>query len=250
VSQPPAPVLVVVPTYNERENLERALKGIRKHGYDVLVVDDSSPDGTADLARRLGREDDGIHLIQRPGKLGLGSAYVEGFRYGLKQGYELFVEMDADGSHLPQYLPELVDSATRSGGLALGSRYIEGGSIVGWKWHRLLLSSAANTYCRIVLGLRVRDCTAGYRCYARGLLTAIGLDQVFSQGYIFQVEMLYRCVRLGFPVEEVPIRFEDRIAGESKVSQGEVGKALLGVLLLRGRLGRRRPTAKDVPGKV
>ena len=250
MSQPPGPVLVVVQTYNELENLERALKGIRKHGYDVLVVDDSSPDGTADLARRLGREDDGIHLIQRPGKLGLGSAYVEGFRYGLKQGCELFVEMDADGSHLPEYLPKLVDSAARSGGLALGSRYVEGGSIVGWKWHRLLLSSAANTYCRIVLGLRVRDCTAGYRCYTRALLTAIDLDQVFSQGYIFQVEMLYRCVRLGFPVEEVPIRFEDRIAGESKVSQGEVGKALLGVLLLRGRLGRRRPTAKDVPGKV
>jgi dolichol-phosphate mannosyltransferase len=245
VSQPPGPVLVVVPTYNERENLERAVHGIRKAGYDVLVVDDSSPDGTADLARRLAREDGGIHVLQRPGKLGLGSAYVEGFRYGLEQGYELFVEMDADGSHLPQYLPRLVESSARTGGLALGSRYVEGGSIVGWKWHRLLLSSAANTYCRLVLGLRVRDCTAGYRCYTRALLMAIDLDQVFSQGYIFQVEMLYRCIRLGFPVEEVPIRFEDRIAGVSKVSQGEVRKALLGVLLLRGRLGRRRSNATD-----
>jgi len=136
-------------------------------------------------------------------------------------------------------------SSARTGGLALGSRYVEGGSIVGWKWHRLLLSSAANTYCRLVLGLRVRDCTAGYRCYTRALLMAIDLDQVFSQGYIFQVEMLYRCIRLGFPVEEVPIRFEDRIAGVSKVSQGEVRKALLGVLLLRGRLGGRRSNATD-----
>jgi glycosyltransferase involved in cell wall biosynthesis len=239
MSDSPRRVLVVVPTYNERENLERAVQGIRGSGYDVLVVDDSSPDGTAELARELATRDSSIQVMQRQGKMGLGSAYVDGFRHGLKQGYELFVEMDADGSHRPEYLPVIVETAARSGGLALGSRYVAGGSIVGWSWYRLWLSSWANLYCRAVLGLRVRDCTAGYRCYTRELLTAIDLDKVFSDGYSFQVEMLYRCVKLGFPVNEVPICFEDRVAGHSKVSQTEVGKALLAVLLLRLRVGGR-----------
>ena len=229
-------MLVVVPTYNERENLERAVCGIRDHGYDVLVVDDSSPDGTADLARQLAEKDQAVHVRQRPVKRGLGSAYVDGFRYGLERGYELLVEMDADGSHLPRYLPRIVAAAAANGGLAIGSRYVRGGALVGWPWPRRLLSWAANFYCRLVLGLGVRDCTAGYRCYTRDLLTAIDLDRVFSEGYSFQVEMLYRCVRLGFAVEEVPITFEDRIAGESKVSEGEVRKALLAVLKLRFRV--------------
>jgi glycosyltransferase involved in cell wall biosynthesis len=236
VNPEPGRVLVVVPTYNERENLERAVCGIREHGYHVLVVDDSSPDGTGDLARQLAQRDPEVHIRQRPGKLGLGSAYVDGFRYGLERGYDLFVEMDADGSHLPEYLPRIVEAAAANGGLALGSRYVAGGALVGWPWHRRLLSWGANFYCRLVLGLSVRDCTAGYRCYTRALLSAIELDRVFSQGYSFQVEMLYRCVRLGFPVTEVPITFEDRVAGESKVSQGEVRKALLAVLKLRFRV--------------
>jgi dolichol-phosphate mannosyltransferase len=244
VSQDGLKVLVVVPTYNERENLERAVLGIRRCGYDVLVVDDSSPDGTAELARQLGQNDSGVMLKQRPGKLGLGSAYVEGFRYGLERGYDFFVEMDADGSHRAEHLPTIVETAAANGGLVIGSRYVAGGEIVGWGWHRLLLYSAANLYCRLVLGLRVRDCTAGYRCYTRALLSAIQLDRVFSQGYSFQVEMLYRCVRLGFPVTEVPIRFEDRVAGQSKVSQGEVGKALLAVLRLRLRLRKDRSSAE------
>jgi dolichol-phosphate mannosyltransferase len=246
VNPPSRRVLVVVPTYNERENLERAVAGIREHGYDVLVVDDSSPDGTADLARRLAENDPGVHVKQRPGKLGLGSAYVDGFRYGLGQGYDLFVEMDADGSHLPKYLPGIVEAAAVNGGLALGSRYVSGGALVGWPWHRRLLSWGANVYCRMVLGLGIRDCTAGYRCYTRALLSAIELDRVFSQGYSFQVEMLYRCVRLGFAVEEIPITFEDRIAGESKVSQGEVSKALLAVLKLRFRVPSDERKARTV----
>jgi dolichol-phosphate mannosyltransferase len=237
-------VLVVVPTYNERENLERAVFGVRHCGYDVLIVDDSSPDGTAELARQLGGQDASVMLKQRPGKLGLGSAYVEGFRYGLERGYDLFVEMDADGSHRPEHLPHIVEAAAANGGLAIGSRYVPGGAIVGWGWHRRLLSWGANLYCRVVLGLRVRDCTAGYRCYTRDLLSAIELDRVFSQGYSFQVEMLYRCVKLGFPVSEVPIRFEDRVAGQSKVSQGEVSKALLAVLRLRLRLRKDRSSAE------
>ena len=239
MSERPESVLVVIPTYNERQNLSTAVRGVRRFGYHVLVVDDSSPDGTADLARELIREDPRVQLLQRPGTNGLGSAYVEGFTYGLERGYELFVEMDADGSHRPDHLPAIVAAAARTGGLALGSRYVQGGSIVGWNWYRRLLSAGANVYCRAVLGLRVRDCTAGYRCYTRRLLAAIGLDHVFSQGYSFQIEMLYRCVRLGFPVTEVPIRFEDRVAGESKVSQGEVRKALLGVLRMRFRRGDR-----------
>ena len=235
----PGRVLVVVPTYNERENLERAVRGVRALGYTVLVVDDSSPDGTGELARRLVREDSCVQLLERPAKLGLGSAYVAAFRRGLERDYDLFVEMDADGSHRPEHLPAIVEAAARCGGLAIGSRYVPGGSIVGWNWYRRLLSWGANLYCRAVLGLRVKDCTAGYRCYTRALLMAIDLDRVFSQGYSFQVEMLYRCVRLGFPVAEVPIRFEDRLAGHSKVSEGEVRKALLGVLRMRFSRGGR-----------
>jgi len=227
--------LVVLPTYNERENLERAVRAVREVGYDVLVVDDSSPDGTADLAVRLAEADPGVHLMVRPGKLGLGSAYVEGFRCGLEQGYEYLVEMDADGSHRPEHLAEIVGTAQRTGGLVIGSRYVRGGSVSGWGWNRKLLSWGANVYCRGLLGLRARDATSGFRCYPRALLETVGLDRVVSQGYSFQIEMVYRSVRHGFAVHEVPIHFEDRVAGRSKVSEGEVRKALLAVLLLRLR---------------
>ena len=231
----PSRTLVVLPTYNERENVERAVRAVRELGYDVLVVDDSSPDGTGELAAGLAEADAGVSVLVRPGKLGLGSAYVEGFRRGLAQGYELLVEMDADGSHQPRYLPDIVDAARRAGALAIGSRYVRGGSVSGWGWHRKLLSWAANVYTRALLGLRVRDATSGYRCYPRAVLEAIGLDRVVSQGYSFQIEMVYRCVHQGFAVEEVPIHFEDRVAGKSKVSEGEVRKALLAVLMLRLR---------------
>jgi dolichol-phosphate mannosyltransferase len=208
---------------------------VRKAGYDVLVVDDNSPDGTGELAARMAEADSGVHLLSRPGKLGLGSAYVEGFRAGLERGYDFLVEMDADGSHRPQHLPEIVSTAQRRGGLVIGSRYIRGGSVSGWGWHRKLLSWGANVYCRALLGLRVRDATSGYRCYPRAVLETVGLDRVVSQGYSFQIEMVYRCVRQGFEVHEVPIHFEDRVAGKSKVSEGEVRKALMAVLMLRLR---------------
>jgi glycosyltransferase involved in cell wall biosynthesis len=237
-----ARTLVVLPTYNEVENLERVVSAVRDTGYHVLVVDDSSPDGTAELARRLARADPGVDVLVRPGKLGLGSAYLAGFRCGMSRGYDFMVEMDADGSHRPEYLPELVAAAERGGGMAIGSRYVSGGALVGWGWHRKLLSWGANVYCRALLGLRVRDCTSGYRCYPRGILEAIGLDRVVAQGYSFQIEMVYRCVRAGFPVMEVPIQFEDRVAGRSKVSEGEVRKALTGVMWLRLRgVGRSAP---------
>jgi glycosyltransferase involved in cell wall biosynthesis len=229
---PPTEVLVVLPTYNEGPNLEKVVEGVRHYGHDVLVVDDASPDGTGELADRLAAADPGVRVLHRPRKLGLGSAYEDAFRIGLAEGSALFVEMDADGSHLARDLQAVVDAARGCGGLAIGSRYIRGGEVVGWPAHRWLLSRAANVYCRILLGLPTHDCTSGYRCYTRDLLLQIGLDDVVSQGYSFQIEMVHRTRRLGYPVVEVPIRFEDRVAGASKVSRGEVRRALWTVLRL------------------
>ena len=228
----PTEVLVVLPTFNEHENLERVVTGVRHLGHDVLVVDDASPDGTGELADSIAEADGGVRVLHRDRKLGIGSAYVDAFRVGLREGSSLFVEMDADGSHRAQDLDSIIDAARGSGGLAVGSRYMRGGEIVGWPAHRLLLSRGANIYCRVLLGLRVRDCTSGFRCYTRALLSGIKLDEVVSQGYSFQIEMVHRTIRLGYPVVEVPIRFEDRIAGASKVSQGEIQRALWTVLRL------------------
>jgi dolichol-phosphate mannosyltransferase len=228
----PTEVLVVLPTYNERQNLEQVVDGVRRLGHDVLIVDDSSPDGTGELAESLAAADPRVRVLHRPRKLGLGSAYEDAFRVGLADGSKLFVEMDADGSHLPGDLEAIVSAARNSGGLAIGSRYVNGGKVVGWPFHRWLLSWGANVYCRILLGLPTHDCTSGYRCYTRDLLEHIGLDDVVSQGYSFQIEMVFRARRLGYHVVETPIRFEDRVAGASKVSQGEVRRALWTVLRL------------------
>ncbi len=229
-------VLVVLPTFNEVQNLERVVAGVRRLGHDVLIVDDASPDGTGELADRLASADTGVRVLHRARKLGLGSAYEDAFRVGLADGAQLLVEMDADGSHLPENLDGIVAAARRVGGLAIGSRYIPGGSIEGWPFYRWLLSWGANAYCRMLLGLPTRDCTSGYRCYTNDLLAHIGLDEVVSQGYSFQIEMVWRARRLGYAVVEVPIRFEDRVAGASKVSRGEVRRALWTVLRLS--LGR------------
>lgn len=229
---PPTEALVVMPTFNERENLERVVSGVRHLGHDVLVVDDASPDGTGELADDLAAADTGVRVLHRERKLGLGSAYVDAFRIGLKEGSRLFVEMDADGSHRASDLNAIVDAARGSGGLAIGSRYMPGGSIQGWPFHRLLLSRGANLYCRSLLRMRVRDCTSGFRCYSRDLMASMKLDQIVSQGYSFQIEMVHGTVKLGYPVVEVPIRFEDRVAGASKVSQGEISRALWTVLRL------------------
>jgi dolichol-phosphate mannosyltransferase len=228
----PTEALVVMPTYNERENLERVVTGVRHLGHEVLIVDDASPDGTGELADDLAAADPAVRVLHRERKLGLGSAYEDAFRIGLREGSRLFVEMDADGSHRSADLNPIIDAARGSGGLAIGSRYIRGGSIVGWPFHRLLLSRGANVYCRTLLRLRVRDCTSGFRCYTRDLLASMKLDAIVSQGYSFQIEMVHRTVRLGYPVVEVPIRFEDRVAGASKVSQGEISRALWTVLRL------------------
>ena len=229
---PPTEVLVVLPTYNESQNLEKVVAGVRHLGHDVLIVDDASPDGTGEIADQLAGSDPGVRVLHRPSKLGLGSGYHDAFRIGLADGSALFVEMDADGSHLARDLDTIVDAARGSRGLAIGSRYIRGGEVVGWPPQRWLLSWGANLYCRVLLGLRTHDCTSGYRCYTRELLEQVGLDEVVSQGYSFQIEMVHRTRRLGYPIVEVPIRFEDRVAGASKVSRGEVRRALWTVLRL------------------
>ena len=228
----PTEVLVVMPTYNEKDNLERVVTSVRHLGHDVLVVDDASPDGTGEIGDRLAAADSGVRVLHRERKLGIGSAYVDAFRIGLTEGVALYVEMDADGSHRAQDLDAIVDAARGAGGMAIGSRYMAGGRIEGWPAYRLLLSQGANVYCRVLLGLRVRDCTSGFRCYTRELLESIKLDEIVSQGYSFQIEMVDRAVRVGYPVVEVPIHFEDRLAGASKVSRSEITRALMTVLRL------------------
>ena len=231
-------VLVVMPTYNEIENVEEVVGAVRKTGNDVLIVDDNSPDGTGSKADEMAAADPGISVLHRGGKLGLGTAYLAGFAIGLERGYDLLVEMDMDGSHRPQHLPAIISAAADCGGMGLGSRYIPGGSVVGWSFDRQVLSRGANLYCRILLWCGVNDITSGFRAYTRELLQAIDLERVFSEGYSFQIEMVYRTLKRGFKVREVPIQFEDRVLGASKVSRDEINKALLIVLRLRLRGGR------------
>ena len=232
-----ADVLVILPTYNEKDNLETAVAGVRKAGYDVLVVDDNSPDGTGQIADGLGEADPGVTVLHRSGKLGLGSAYVEAFKLGLGRDYALLVEMDADGSHRVEHLPAIIAASRANGGIGLGSRYCAGGAVRGWGWHRRFLSWGANVYCRALLGLDVNDCTSGFRCYTRAVLEAIGLERVISDGYSFQIEMIYLAARRGFKVTEVPILFEDRLAGASKVTRGEIVTDFLSVIKMRLRHG-------------
>jgi dolichol-phosphate mannosyltransferase len=242
-------VLVVLPTYNESENVERVLRRISDslEGATVLVVDDGSPDGTADIAEKLGEELGGIEIMRREGKSGLGSAYRAGFRWGLDHGFDACIEMDADLSHEPEALPSLVSALGPNCELAVGSRYIPGGSIPNWAWHRRLLSRGGNIYASALLGLGVADSTSGFRAYAATLLDRIDLDKIRADGYGFQIEMTYQSKRAGGEVVEVPIRFVDRVDGESKMSMFIVVEAL-GLVTwwglqraLSGLSGRRRP---------
>jgi dolichol-phosphate mannosyltransferase len=231
-------VLVILPTYNEKDNLEAVVAQVRRLGLEVLVVDDNSPDGTGQIADRLAAADPGVTVLHRSGKLGLGSAYVEAFTAGLERGYQLLVEMDADGSHRIEHLPDIIAAARANGGIGLGSRYCPGGAVSGWGWHRRFLSWGANVYCRALLGLDVHDCTSGFRCYTRAVLDSIGLERVISDGYSFQIEMIYLASLRGFTVTEVPILFEDRLAGASKVTRGEIVTDFLSVMRMRVRHGR------------
>jgi dolichol-phosphate mannosyltransferase len=227
--------LVVVPTYNEALNIERLLIEILGQGpqFDVLVVDDGSPDGTGDLVAAIADLTPRVQLIRRAGKLGLGSAYVAGFREGLRQGYRYLCEMDADFSHQPRYLPVLLAVAERAADVALGSRNVPGGRVENWSWKRKLISKGGSLYARTILGMSVRDCTGGFKCFRASVLRQIELDSIGSNGYAFQVEMNYRCHQAGFGLHEIPIVFPDRVAGQSKMSQQIVWEAAAMVLKLR-----------------
>lgn len=213
------PALVVIPTYNERENLPRLVPAILAIDtrLDILVVDDSSPDGTGELADRLADRSQRVHVLHRAGKSGLGAAYAAGFVWALKRKYEFILSMDADFSHNPDDLPRLLNAATKET-VAIGSRYVPGGRIEGWSWHRYLNSWGANVATKALLGLPVRDATAGFKCYPRTFLERLDLKQLIATGYAFQVEMLVRAHELGFLLLEVPIVFVDRQVGESKIS--------------------------------
>ncbi len=212
--------LVIVPTYNESENIERILQRIREclPGAGILVVDDGSPDGTADLVKVISAEAPEVHLLTRADKSGLGSAYRAGFAWGLERGYDACVEMDADFSHDPAALPTLLAPLEDGFDVSIGSRYVEGGSIPKWAWHRHLLSRGGNLYASSVLGLGVADSTAGFRAYSARILRQLDLDRVRAEGYGFQIEMTYRAKQHGASITEVPISFVDREAGESKMS--------------------------------
>jgi dolichol-phosphate mannosyltransferase len=221
-------VLVVLPTYNESENIDHVLRRIRDSipQARVLVVDDGSPDGTAEIAETLGKEIGGIELLRRHRKSGLGSAYRAGFRWGLDNGFDACVEMDADLSHEPEALPALVGALSGETEVVVGSRYVPEGVIPNWAWHRRLLSRGGNLYASALLGLGVADSTSGFRVYAASILRRIDLDEIRADGYGFQIEMTYRAKQAGATVVEVPIRFIDRVEGESKMSTFIVVEAL------------------------
>jgi dolichol-phosphate mannosyltransferase len=237
--------LVVMPTYNEAATIAEMLRRIRAsatHDIDVLVVDDSSPDGTADLAEALAAELGGIEVLRRPGKSGLGSAYREGFKRGLADGYEALVEIDADLSHDPAVLGDLLAEIDGGADLVIGTRYMPGGKIPDWPWHRRAISRGGNLYARWMLGLSARDATSGYRAYHRRALERINLTAVRADGYGFQVEMAYKVQRAGGLLAEVPIEFHDRTLGKSKMSSRIVVEALILVTWwgLSGRVRERR----------
>jgi dolichol-phosphate mannosyltransferase len=230
--------LIIIPTYNEYENLSSLLETIFSYTpqTDVLIVDDHSPDGTGELADRIAQRDTRVHVIHRAGKLGLGTAYVTGFKYAIAHNYDAAFEMDADFSHDPRYLPDFL-AALEYADLVIGSRYVPGGATPNWSILRRLISGCGNIFARVVLNMPIRDCTAGYRCYRREVLECIDLDSVESQGYGFQVELAYRVMKQGFHIVETPIIFMDRCLGKSKMSRKIVLEAF--TYVLRTRLGKQ-----------
>jgi dolichol-phosphate mannosyltransferase len=235
-------ILVIIPTYNEKENISTILPLVLKQdqGIEVLVVDDNSPDGTGKIVEELQISNPRIKLIRREKKSGLGTAYMAGFDYALQNGYDYIFEMDSDFSHDPNYIPDFL-KAIKDSDLVLGSRYIKGVNVVNWPITRLLLSYFANVYARWVTGLPVRDSTGGFKCFKREVLEKIGLDNIHSNGYAFQIEMSFRAWRKGFKIKEIPIIFVDRRAGESKMSKKIVREAIwvvwkLRILSILGRL--------------
>jgi len=228
--------VIVVPTYNEASYIERLIFEILyfQPEFDILVVDDNSPDGTGKLVKELSKESDRIKILRQPKKSGLGRAYLEGFKYALSLNppYNRIIQMDADFSHHPKYLSDLIN-ATQDKDISIGSRYIAGGKILDWKLNRKVLSYVANLFTPFWLGLEIKDCTSGFRCFRREALTKIGLEKIKSNGYLFQIEILTRCLHLGYSYTEIPITFIERKAGKSKLGFYEVWEAIWGVLKLR-----------------
>jgi dolichol-phosphate mannosyltransferase len=231
MAEPPGPVLVVIPTYEERENLGRVVARLNAAvpAADILVVDDASPDGTGELAEEMAAEDPRVRVLHREGKSGLGAAYLAGFRHALSGEHQVVVEMDADGSHAPEDLPALLAALDEGADLVLGSRYVPGGEVVNWPAHREWLSRGANLYARVALGAHVRDITAGYRVYRRQVLEQLDLDSVISQGYCFQIDLAWRALQAGFRVAEVPITFTERQIGSSKMDGAVMLEAFVNV---------------------
>lgn len=248
-------VLVIIPTYNEAENVERIVGRVRESvpAAHVLIADDNSPDGTGKLADELAAADANVEVMHRIGKEGLGAAYLAGFQWGLERGYDVLVEMDADGSHQPEQLPLLLD-ALHNADLVLGSRWVKGGKVVNWPKSREILSRGGNLWTRIALGVPLKDATGGYRAFRRQTLLGLGLDDVASAGYCFQVDLAWRALKAGFKVVEVPITFIEREYGDSKMSQKIVVEALIRTTLwgiahrggqLKGLADRR--STKELP---
>jgi dolichol-phosphate mannosyltransferase len=242
--------LTIIPTYNELENIPSLLREIFSNAptTDVLIVDDNSPDGTGGLAEKMGTEDPRIHVLHRSGKLGLGTAYIAGFKYAIAHGYDAAFEMDADFSHDPRHLPDFLAKIEQTD-LVIGSRYIKGGSTPNWSLSRRMVSGGGNIFARAVLGMPVRDCTAGFRCYRREVLESVDLDTVESQGYGFQVELAYRVYKRGFKIVETPIVFMDRRVGTSKMSRAIVFEAF--TYVLRARFGKPlQPQTVSIPATL
>ncbi|SDF79788.1 dolichol-phosphate mannosyltransferase [Bacteroidales bacterium KHT7] len=229
--------IVIIPTYNEKENAEniiRAVFGLEKK-FSILIIDDGSPDGTAQIVKKLQNEfTDRLFLIERKGKLGLGTAYITGFKWAIEKGYDYIFEMDADFSHNPEDLPRLYNACAVDGNdVAIGSRYVSGVNVVNWPMGRVLMSYFASKYVRLITGMNINDTTAGFKCYRRKVLETINLDKIRFKGYAFQIEMKFTAYKYGFKIVEVPIIFINRVLGTSKMSSGIFGEAVFGVMRLR-----------------
>ena len=228
--------LVIIPTYNEKENIESIIKavfGLQKK-FDILIIDDGSPDGTADIVKEIQKDNpEHLFLEQRAGKLGLGTAYIHGFKWAIKKGYDYISEMDADFSHNPKDLIRLQQSCSQGYDLSIGSRYVNGVAVVNWPMGRILMSYYASAYVRFVTGMKIKDTTAGFKCYRRKVLETIDLDSIKFKGYAFQIEMKFRTWKYGFKIVEVPIIFTDRQKGSSKMSGGIFNEAFWGVIRMK-----------------
>lgn len=230
--------IVIIPTYNEKENVEAIIRAVMElpHGFDILIIDDGSPDGTAQIVKNLQATEfaERLYLVERKGKLGLGTAYIAGFKWALAEGYDYVFEMDADFSHDPKDLTRLYEACASEGyDVAIGSRYVSGVNVVNWPMGRVLMSYYASKYVRLVTGVPIHDTTAGFKCYRRRVLEAIDLDAIRFKGYAFQIEMKFTAYKLGFKIKEVPVIFVNRQLGTSKMSGGIFGEALFGVVRLR-----------------